>query len=94
MQPRQSCIEMANRCNDLCRICGTACIAALGFLLAVALSRLSCELREQIIRGMQPKKSTWPQYSPRPKKSGNGDRASEVLIGGFCVLEPIEQPCF
>ena len=33
-------------------------------------------------------------YSLRSKKSGNGDRASEVLIGGFCVLEPIEQPCF
>ena len=28
------------------------------------------------------------------KKSGNGDRASEGLIGGFGVLELIQQLCF
>jgi len=33
-------------------------------------------------------------YSPRWKKSGNGDRASGALIGVLGVLEPIEQPCF
>ena len=32
-------------------------------------------------------------YSLRSKRSGNVDRASGVLIGGFGVLAPIEEPC-
>ena len=67
IQSRIWCIGVANKCDNLCSICGTACIATLAtypsefgeFLPGVArsLSRLSCELREQRIRGMQLKKS-------------------------------------